>query len=254
MPILPNDLWVGRGCPPARSRCGVQARSSTRFPHGSLTWSRSAPGISSRPGHVAETPCASRRAASRSSAAGRGDAKRRMRLCGSDELGRHADVQLVVADPEPDAAAQGERPRLLDLGEPEQPAVEGARLILAARWRGHLDVVETDDHCPRETLDAPRDPGPEKRTRFSRWVPCRVPATPSPGPELPSCECWFTSRARGHAQRRAPHSVVGAHAVATGSRIAIRSPGCRRAPRVGPATASARTACPSPSAGCRSPR
>ncbi len=50
-----------------------------------------------------------------------------------------------------------------------------------------------------EVLGASRDPGPEKRTRFSRWVPCRPSATPSPGPELPSCECWFTLRARGHA-------------------------------------------------------
>ena len=106
----------------------------------------------------------------------------------------HPDVQLLVGtDAEPDAAARGEHVRLRDLLEPEERAVEAARRLLATEGRGDLDVVEGDDRPAHgEKLGVPRDPGPEKRTRFSRWVPCRILVKPSSGRELPSCRRWFT--------------------------------------------------------------
>ena len=125
-----------------------------------------------------------------------------MRLGRGCEVVRDADVQLVRTEPKPHATPCGEQRRLLELLEPEEVAVEAPGVVLAPGRGCDLDVVETDDvvaHRIEKVLDASRDPGPEKRTRFSRWVPCRTPATPSSEPELPSCECWFTLRARGHA-------------------------------------------------------
>jgi len=42
-----------------------------------------------------------------------------MCVCGGDELGCHADVELLVAGAQPHAAAHRERLRLLDLHEAE---------------------------------------------------------------------------------------------------------------------------------------
>ena len=131
------------------------------------------------------------------------DAKRGMCLCRRPEVARHAHVELVRARSEPRPSARLEQRGLHELLETEQLTVEPSRLVLAAGRRSDLDVVEADDHVVRrngnETLGASRDPGPEKRTRFSRWVPCRSSAKPLTGRGLPSCDCWFTLRARGHA-------------------------------------------------------
>ena len=51
-----------------------------------------------------------------------------------------------AAGGEPDAAARPQRLGLLELAQPEQAAVEAARLALAAGRRGDLDVVEPFDH------------------------------------------------------------------------------------------------------------
>jgi hypothetical protein len=64
---------------------------------------------------------------------------------GAEVLG-DADVQLLRAGREPDAAAGAERLRLVELAQPEQAAVEPARLALAAGRRGHLHVIEAVDH------------------------------------------------------------------------------------------------------------
>jgi len=80
---------------------------------------------------------------------GRGDAERRMGLrCGRERLG-HADVELLVTDAKPRAAAGGEQRRLLDLLQPQELAVEDPGIVLAARRRRDLDVVEPDDHRER---------------------------------------------------------------------------------------------------------
>jgi hypothetical protein len=47
---------------------------------------------------------------------------------------------------EPDAAARPQLLGLLELAEPQQAAVEAARLALAAGRRGDLHVVEAVDH------------------------------------------------------------------------------------------------------------
>jgi hypothetical protein len=52
-------------------------------------------------------------------------------------------VKLVSTAGEPDTAAVSQGLGLLQLAQTEQPAVEAARRILAARRRGDLDVVET---------------------------------------------------------------------------------------------------------------
>ena len=126
-----------------------------------------------------------------------------MRLRRRCEVVRDTDVELVRTEAEPHPSPCREKRWLPQLLESQEAAVEVTRVLLARGRRRDLDVVETDDvvahRTPAEMLGAPRDPGPEKRTRFSRWVPCRPPATPSAEPELPSCECWFTLRARGHA-------------------------------------------------------
>jgi hypothetical protein len=55
-----------------------------------------------------------------------------VRLRRRDEVARHADVQRVVTDAEPDTAASGERRRLLDFLEPEALAVEPARDVFGS--------------------------------------------------------------------------------------------------------------------------
>ena len=69
-----------------------------------------------------------------------------MRLSRGGEVGLDADVELLRADLEPDAAAAPERLRLLELGEPEQLAEEAAGGVLAAGGSGQLNVVEAVDH------------------------------------------------------------------------------------------------------------
>jgi hypothetical protein len=56
-----------------------------------------------------------------------------------------ADVELLAAEREPDAAAAVEGVGLLDLHQAEELAEEASRLLLAARRGRKLDVVETDD-------------------------------------------------------------------------------------------------------------
>ena len=74
------------------------------------------------------------------------DAQAGMGLAGGREVLVDADVQLLRADREPDAAARSQLLGLLELAEPQQAAVEAARLALGAGRRGHLHVVEAVDH------------------------------------------------------------------------------------------------------------
>jgi hypothetical protein len=74
------------------------------------------------------------------------DAQAGVRLAGGLEVVGDADVQLLRAGLEPDAAAPAQRLRLLELRQPEHAAVEAARLALAAGRRGDLDVVDAVDH------------------------------------------------------------------------------------------------------------
>ena len=69
---------------------------------------------------------------------------------------------------------------LAELGEVNPPGAWG-RIMNGGAWLTvggekvdvilrDLDVVEPHDRAHPHALGAPRDPGPEKRTRFSRWV------------------------------------------------------------------------------------
>src|SRR5207237_908966 len=55
------------------------------------------------------------------------------------------DMQLLCTGAKPAAASRRERSRLRELVESEQPAVEGARLVLTSGRRGKLDVVDACD-------------------------------------------------------------------------------------------------------------
>ena len=190
----------------------AQATSSRRFPHGSWTWNRDVPGISAGSAHSTSTPAPG--------------VARRVSSSASTESTRSAGCAFVAAwkssatptwsscaprrnHTPPRAASSGGFGSSSSPSSGRRSAARRPRSRAARRpGRGR------DRRCGRsvEMLGAPRDPGPEKRTRFSRWVPCRPPATPSAEPELPSCECWFTLRARGHARRRAARSLVGRRA------------------------------------------
>ena len=67
-----------------------------------------------------------------------------MRLAGRGERLLHADVQLLAAEREPDAAARPQYLWLLELGQAKQVAVEQPGARLATLWRGNLHVVEPD--------------------------------------------------------------------------------------------------------------
>lgn len=66
-----------------------------------------------------------------------------MRLAGGCERFLDPDVQLLRPGPEPAAAARCKRARLRELLEPEERAVERARLVLASGWGGNLNVVDS---------------------------------------------------------------------------------------------------------------
>jgi hypothetical protein len=57
-------------------------------------------------------------------------------------------MHLLITAAEPDAATLPQRLGLLDLLEPERPAVERARRLLTAGGSGELDVVESGQHLP----------------------------------------------------------------------------------------------------------
>lgn len=73
------------------------------------------------------------------------DGERGVRLLGRREGILDADVQLPCSCAEPAPSTPFEDWRLLDLGEPEQAAVEGPRSLLAPRWRRNLNVMNTRD-------------------------------------------------------------------------------------------------------------
>src|SRR4051794_16946678 len=66
-------------------------------------------------------------------------------LARGGELLLDADVELLRPRAEPGPAAAGEALRLRQLLEPEQLAEEAPRLVLAARRRRELDVVQAED-------------------------------------------------------------------------------------------------------------
>jgi len=75
-------------------------------------------------------------------------------LTGRAEPLLDADVELLLAGTEPDAAARPQRLRLRDLFEAEQPSVERPRLLLAPARRRDLDVVDPDDRRARRSTIA----------------------------------------------------------------------------------------------------
>ena len=71
-----------------------------------------------------------------------------MRLARRREPLLDSEMHLLIAAAEPDPATRPQRLGLLDLLEPEKPAVERARRLLAAGGSGELDVVEPRQHLP----------------------------------------------------------------------------------------------------------
>ena len=89
------------------------------------------------------------------------DDQARVRLAGRGERLLHAHVQLLRARAEPAASARSERLRLRQLLQTQQPAVEGARLGLAAGRGRDLHMVDAGDgHEPRSTIDRVATPPP----------------------------------------------------------------------------------------------
>src|SRR5690349_3450248 len=74
------------------------------------------------------------------------DEQRDMRLPGGHERPLDAEVDRNARAREPATATRRERTRLGHLRQPEQPAVERARLVLAAVGDRELDVVGARDH------------------------------------------------------------------------------------------------------------
>ena len=68
-----------------------------------------------------------------------------MRLARRREVLLDADVQLLSAEPKPDAAARRQRRRLLDLCETEELSEEVAGGGLAAGRGGELDVIDRSE-------------------------------------------------------------------------------------------------------------
>ena len=108
-----------------------------------------------------------------------------------------------VAEREPGAAARAHRLRLLDLGQPEQPAVERPRRCLAARRRGDLDVVEPHAATASSSVTCasswPASHAPTIRASTSSSAGSQPPRPPGAG-----------ALAQRHARcaRRAPRSAV----------------------------------------------
>jgi hypothetical protein len=55
-------------------------------------------------------------------------------------------MHLAVTDLEPEASAPLKGGGLLDLSEPEKPAVEGARFRDRVGWNRYLHVIDAEDH------------------------------------------------------------------------------------------------------------
>src|SRR4029079_532818 len=75
-------------------------------------------------------------------------AQARMRLARGTKFGIHAEMDPDVAPLEPRATALAEFWRFHDLGDSEQPPVELARSLLAARRHRELNMVDSDDRHP----------------------------------------------------------------------------------------------------------
>lgn len=71
--------------------------------------------------------------------------QRWMRLLGRSEVVLDAQMNLGRAATEPTTASNGERDRLWDALQPENPRVEALGLGLSTRWHGELNVVQPDD-------------------------------------------------------------------------------------------------------------
>ena len=67
-----------------------------------------------------------------------------MRLSGGTEVGIDADMEFETPGLEPRATAAGERGRLPNLGNSEDPRIELARRVLTARRHRELNVVYAD--------------------------------------------------------------------------------------------------------------
>ena len=82
-----------------------------------------------------------------------------MRLARRREVPLDADVELLRADAEPDAASWLQRLRLRELLQPEQLAEEPARLSLAVGRRRELDVVDAVEHSAQDRVARMRSEG-----------------------------------------------------------------------------------------------
>lgn len=76
---------------------------------------------------------------------GRLDEQRRMGLGCRREPLLNANVDLLLARSKPCASTDRQGRRLLDLGKTEDPCEESPRLVLAARRRGELNVIDAED-------------------------------------------------------------------------------------------------------------
>ena len=74
-----------------------------------------------------------------------------MRLRRGPERILDPDVQLAVAEREPTSSSHRQQQRLLDLTQPQQVAVERARLLLTAGRRGDLDMMQPGDSRHRDS-------------------------------------------------------------------------------------------------------
>src|SRR6185503_750947 len=95
------------------------------------------------------------------------DREGRMRLLRGREVLGDADVELLRAAREPDAAAGRERRGLRQLLQAEQAGEEAARLRLAAGRRRELHVVEAADHAADATPRTQRPSRPPSIARAS---------------------------------------------------------------------------------------
>jgi hypothetical protein len=76
----------------------------------------------------------------------------RMSLVSWMKIFLDAKMKLLIAEREPDAAADREVRRLYQFFQPQQGTVEGAGLRFAAARHGELQMIEPDDGAHAHTL------------------------------------------------------------------------------------------------------
>src|SRR6185437_5824443 len=124
------------------------------------------------------------------------DHEARMGLSGRSEAVLDADVELLRAGPEPAAAACAERLGLRQLRQTEEPAVERARLLLAAARRRDLHVIDAGDFHGQGLPSPPWHPRHLSRTRWSPATPVWPATPPTAGSTSSSASSTSSSSSR----------------------------------------------------------